>query len=170
MTCCFELWEGMSLITSPFWDVDVQNCGCSTVFHRLPLILSDCQYCLWKCKTSTVLMQNYLWYIMVISSCWFLGWCQESIYLNIQLFQCTSLLTLLVCISVSLLYLLLLVWCSICVIMLLSSACDSPALPFLCWHCLVILCNMAVYEDIHFFLVGGSVVNRGSDASGSMHF
>ena len=66
--------------------ITIWKCRCSSVFHILPLLLSDCRYCLWTCKTSTVLMQNNLWYIMVISFRRFLGWCHESIYLNIQLF------------------------------------------------------------------------------------
>ena len=49
--------------------ITIWKCRCSSVFHRLPSILSDCRYCRWKCKTSTVLMQNNLWYIMVIWSC-----------------------------------------------------------------------------------------------------
>ena len=58
----------VSLITSPFWNVGVRKCRCSSVFHRLPLILNDCQYWLGKCKTSTVLMQNNLWSIRLDGS------------------------------------------------------------------------------------------------------
>ena len=58
----------VSLITSPFWNVGVRKCRCSSVFHRLPLILNDCQYWLGKCKTSTVLMQNNLWSIRLVGS------------------------------------------------------------------------------------------------------